>query len=95
MCDDAQRDNLLQRVRAQLHHLKKFTYGKHIVARVEKLLSAGAKIQSHLRSRPLPGDSASLRASAPSAPVSGSLIDALSSRHASEAGTLEPLPPQS
>lgn len=45
VCDDTQREQLLQRVRAQLCTLKKYTYGKHIVARMEKLLSAGAKIQ--------------------------------------------------
>jgi hypothetical protein len=38
-------------VRAHLHSLKKFTYGKHIVARVEKLLSAGAKLQATSRLR--------------------------------------------
>jgi len=46
VCDDSQREQLLARVRAQLCTLKKYTYGKHIVARMEKLLSAGAKIQA-------------------------------------------------
>lgn len=32
-------------MRAHLSSLKKYTYGKHIVARVEKLLSAGTRIQ--------------------------------------------------
>jgi pumilio RNA-binding family len=41
---DAQREALLGRVRDQLAALKKYTYGKHIVARVEKLLSAGARM---------------------------------------------------
>jgi hypothetical protein len=36
VCDDAQRERLLTSVRAHLHSVKKFTYGKHIVARVEK-----------------------------------------------------------
>jgi pumilio RNA-binding family len=53
VCDEAQREALLQRVRAQLHSLKKFTYGKHIVARVEKLLSAGTKMQHSARLRSL------------------------------------------
>jgi len=66
VCDDAQRDVLMARVRAQLHNLKRFTYGKHIVARVEKLLSAGTKIQSHLRARPLPDDTQPLASIAPS-----------------------------
>lgn len=66
VCDDAQRDVLMARVRAQLHNLKRFTYGKHIVARVEKLLSAGTKIQTHLRARPLPDDTQPLASIAPS-----------------------------
>lgn len=41
ICSDAQRELLLERIRVHLHALKKYTYGKHIVARVEKLLSAG------------------------------------------------------
>lgn len=44
---DIQRQLLLARVHAQLHALKKFTYGKHIVARVEKLLaSTGNRMQA-------------------------------------------------
>jgi len=71
VCDDTQREQLLVRVRAQLNSLKKFTYGKHIVARMEKLLSAGTKIQSHLRARPLPDDQLPLnvRVSGSSTPV--------------------------
>jgi hypothetical protein len=42
-CDDAQREMLLARIRVHLHALKKYTYGKHIVARVEKLVAAGGK----------------------------------------------------
>jgi pumilio RNA-binding family len=57
VCDDQQREMLLNRVRAQLHALKKFTYGKHIVARVEKLLSTGTKMQTYLKNRALPDDS--------------------------------------
>mmetsp|Transcript_21372 Transcript_21372/g.46751 ORF Transcript_21372/g.46751 Transcript_21372/m.46751 type:complete len:1134 (+) Transcript_21372:1-3402(+) len=58
VCDDMQREKLLQRVRAQLHALKKYTFGKHIVARVEKLLCTGAKMQNNakLQGRPLPDD---------------------------------------
>ncbi|KAL6746999.1 pumilio family protein, partial [Haematococcus lacustris] len=41
VCNDEQRDVLLERVRDQLQTLKRFTYGKHIVARMEKLLSTG------------------------------------------------------
>lgn len=46
VCNDDQRERLLARVRAQLWSLKKYTYGKHIVTRVEKLLSAGTRIQT-------------------------------------------------
>ncbi len=45
VCDERQREMLLARVRVQLHALKKYTYGKHIVARVEKLLFTGTKLQ--------------------------------------------------
>ncbi|KAL5974181.1 hypothetical protein ACLOJK_030844 [Asimina triloba] len=36
-CTDKQREVLLSRIRVHLHALKKYTYGKHIVARVEQL----------------------------------------------------------
>eukprot|EP00268_Persea_americana_P035332 TRINITY_DN34871_c0_g1_i1.p1 TRINITY_DN34871_c0_g1~~TRINITY_DN34871_c0_g1_i1.p1 ORF type:complete len:1027 (-),score=203.40 TRINITY_DN34871_c0_g1_i1:965-4045(-) len=36
-CTDKQREILLNRIRAHLQALKKYTYGKHIVARVEQL----------------------------------------------------------
>lgn len=42
-CDDQQRELLLSRIRVHLHALKKYTYGKHIVARVEKLVAAGGE----------------------------------------------------
>ncbi|KAJ4962183.1 hypothetical protein NE237_022122 [Protea cynaroides] len=37
MCTDEQREVLLNRIRVHLHALKKYTYGKHIVARFEQL----------------------------------------------------------
>ena len=40
-CDDQQREMILTRIKAHLNTLKKYTYGKHIVARVEKLVAAG------------------------------------------------------
>jgi pumilio RNA-binding family len=43
-CDDQERELLLSRIRVHLHALKKYTYGKHIVARVEKLVAAGGKM---------------------------------------------------
>lgn len=40
-CDDQQREHILSRIKVHLNALKKYTYGKHIVARVEKLVAAG------------------------------------------------------
>ncbi|KAK6135872.1 hypothetical protein DH2020_030359 [Rehmannia glutinosa] len=40
-CDDQQLELLLNRIKVHLNALKKYTYGKHIVARVEKLVAAG------------------------------------------------------
>uniref|UniRef100_A0A0D9VAV0 PUM-HD domain-containing protein n=1 Tax=Leersia perrieri TaxID=77586 RepID=A0A0D9VAV0_9ORYZ len=47
-CDDQQREMILTRIKAHLNTLKKYTYGKHIVARVEKLVAAGGT--AHLSS---------------------------------------------
>ncbi|KAL3147052.1 hypothetical protein ABBQ38_015016 [Trebouxia sp. C0009 RCD-2024] len=53
VCDDSQRQLLMARITAHLNQLKKLTYGKHIVARVEKLLVAGnaAAVQQEAESR--------------------------------------------
>jgi len=40
-CDDQHREMILTRIKTHLNTLKKYTYGKHIVARVEKLVAAG------------------------------------------------------
>ncbi|KAK4790632.1 hypothetical protein SAY86_017936 [Trapa natans] len=40
-CDDHQRELILSRIKVHLNTLKRYTYGKHIVARVEKLVAAG------------------------------------------------------
>ena len=40
-CDDQQLELILTRIKVHLNALKKYTYGKHIVARVEKLVAAG------------------------------------------------------
>lgn len=40
-CNDEQRELILSRIKVHLNALKKYTYGKHIVARVEKLVAAG------------------------------------------------------
>uniref|UniRef100_R7W815 Pumilio-like protein n=1 Tax=Aegilops tauschii TaxID=37682 RepID=R7W815_AEGTA len=42
-CDDQQRELILSRIKVHLNALKKYTYGKHIVARVEKLVAAGVE----------------------------------------------------
>ncbi|KAG5566945.1 hypothetical protein RHGRI_002485 [Rhododendron griersonianum] len=42
-CDDQQRELILTRIKVHLNALKKYTYGKHIVARVEKLVVAGER----------------------------------------------------
>ncbi|ONK72281.1 uncharacterized protein A4U43_C04F17710 [Asparagus officinalis] len=42
-CDDKNRELILSRVKVHLNALKKYTYGKHIVARVEKLVTAGER----------------------------------------------------
>ncbi|KAF9612454.1 hypothetical protein IFM89_000202 [Coptis chinensis] len=39
ICSDKQREILLSRIRAHLHALKKYTYGKHVVVRFEQLSS--------------------------------------------------------
>jgi len=43
-CDDQQRELILTRIKVHLNALKKYTYGKHIVARVEKLVAAGGML---------------------------------------------------
>ncbi|XP_016471291.2 pumilio homolog 4 [Nicotiana tabacum] len=42
-CDDQSRELILSRIRVHLNALKKYTYGKHIVSRVEKLIATGEK----------------------------------------------------
>jgi len=37
--EDAQRDVLIQKIKPHVAALKKYTYGKHIIARVEKYQS--------------------------------------------------------
>ncbi|XP_022148158.1 pumilio homolog 5 isoform X2 [Momordica charantia] len=41
ICNDEQREMLLNRIRGHLQALKKYTYGKHIVARLEQLSGEG------------------------------------------------------
>lgn len=42
-CDDQNRELLLSSIKVHLSTLKKYTYGKHIVSRVEKLITTGGK----------------------------------------------------
>ena len=54
VCDDVQRGLVMAHVRTQTEALKKQAYGKHIVARVEKLLATGMKISAG--ALPIPSD---------------------------------------
>ncbi|EEF38125.1 pumilio, putative [Ricinus communis] len=51
-CDDQQLELILNRIKVHLNALKKYTYGKHIVARVEKLVAAGERRISFLTLHP-------------------------------------------
>ncbi|CAA0806383.1 Pumilio homolog 4 [Striga hermonthica] len=42
-CDDKSRELILSRIKVHLTALKKYTYGKHIVSRVEKLIATGER----------------------------------------------------
>ncbi|XP_028086078.1 LOW QUALITY PROTEIN: pumilio homolog 4-like [Camellia sinensis] len=42
-CNDQSRELILSRIKVHLNALKRFTYGKHIVSRVEKLITAGER----------------------------------------------------
>ncbi|XP_010935724.1 pumilio homolog 1 [Elaeis guineensis] len=42
-CDDRNRELILSRIKVHLNALKRYTYGKHIVARVEKLIATGER----------------------------------------------------
>lgn len=42
-CDDHNRELILSRIKVHLNALKRYTYGKHIVARVEKLIATGER----------------------------------------------------
>lgn len=41
ICSENQRALIVSRLRVHAHALKKYTYGKHIVARFEQLLGEG------------------------------------------------------
>ncbi|XP_042045140.1 pumilio homolog 2-like [Salvia splendens] len=42
-CSDQERELIMGRIKVHLNALKKYTYGKHIVARVEKLVATGER----------------------------------------------------
>ncbi|KAA8534409.1 hypothetical protein F0562_031926 [Nyssa sinensis] len=42
-CNDQSREFILSRIKVHLNALKKYTYGKHIVSRVEKLIHSRRK----------------------------------------------------
>lgn len=42
-CDDQSLELILSRIKVHLTALKKYTYGKHIVSRVEKLITTGGE----------------------------------------------------
>ncbi|KAG4910751.1 pumilio homolog 4-like isoform X1 [Glycine soja] len=42
-CDDRSLELILSRIKVHLNALKRYTYGKHIVSRVEKLITTGEK----------------------------------------------------
>lgn len=42
-CDDRSLELILSRIKVHLNTLKKYTYGKHIVSRVEKLITTGGE----------------------------------------------------
>jgi len=42
-CNDQSLGFILSRIKVHLNTLKRFTYGKHIVARVEKLIATGGE----------------------------------------------------
>ncbi|MBA0725906.1 hypothetical protein Golax_001767 [Gossypium laxum] len=42
-CDDQNLELILSRIKVHLNGLKRYTYGKHIVSRVEKLIATGGK----------------------------------------------------
>ncbi|XP_074290462.1 pumilio homolog 1-like [Silene latifolia] len=51
-CSDEKREHILSRIKVHLNALKKYTYGKHIVARVEKLVAAGERRTAMQSSQP-------------------------------------------
>jgi pumilio RNA-binding family len=46
VADNSQREAIMARIRSQAPQLKRFTYGKHILAQLEKLTGQSARPQS-------------------------------------------------
>ncbi|KAL0452143.1 UNVERIFIED_CONTAM: Pumilio4 [Sesamum latifolium] len=51
-CDEKSRELILSRIKVHLSALKRYTYGKHIVSRVEKLVATGEKHIGQTSSNP-------------------------------------------
>ena len=45
-CNDESLELLLSRIKVHLNTLKRYTYGKHIVSRIEKLIATGGEVSS-------------------------------------------------
>ncbi|KAL0043529.1 hypothetical protein WJX79_007470 [Trebouxia sp. C0005] len=92
VCDDSQRQLLMTRITIFLNQLKKLTYGKHIVARVEKLLVAG-KAAAAVQQAPQTADAlASVSKEAAQLQQSRPIIDGSSSTAAAAAPLDQPAP---
>lgn len=47
-CSDESLELILSRIKVHLNGLKRYTYGKHIVSRVEKLIATGGE-EEHIK----------------------------------------------
>lgn len=43
ICNDQSLEFILSRIKVHLNALKRYTYGKHIVSRIEKLIATGGE----------------------------------------------------
>ncbi len=75
VCSDAQREEVLGRVRDALAGTRRYSASKVVVNRLEKLLATGTRLQSTARGRALPDDEA-LAAAAAARRSAGSASDA-------------------
>lgn len=62
-CDNECRELIISRIKVHLNALKKYTYGKHIVSRVEELIETGGETwREREREHSLSNDFSSLKA---------------------------------